>query len=268
MRLYRASLKRSALMLLVATVWPPVWANPVLQQLVTEFDSTGTVTAEVATNVRQLADSGNPEAMIALAAIADRGLGISPNPEDAFNWYLAAAREGNSTAALEVATRYFQSKGTPIENSEQRNLSRGKYWLNQSAKALNSEAIYLLSQAYLSGELYDKSLGLSPNEEFAVELLKLASVLGHPKADYQLFTLLHRTDANLFDDNERQARVFLQRCLDFEMPECQYEMAKIKLTGDENIRNIEQGLELLRLSATAGYVKADNLLLIISEVIE
>lgn len=262
-------LQRQLLGLLLSGLSPIVSANSEIEVLSNQFQQTGEVTLELANKVRQLADEGNTDAMLVLAEIADLGLGMpSENQELAFNWYLSAARDGNSTAALEVAIRYLQTKGTPAENDLGLNIARGVYWLNQSANALNPEAIYLLSQAYLKGELFEQDLNLSKNKDNALELLKLASVLDHPQADYDLFLLLHRKDANLFDAQEKQARIFLDRCLARDMPECQYEMAKIKLTGDENIRNIEQGLELLRLSASSGYSKADNLLFVISAVTE
>lgn len=65
-------------------------------------------------NLRPLAESKDPRAMVLLGNMYAQGYGVSADPVEAFNLYLSAARLGNVDGAISVATMYQKGTGTTV----------------------------------------------------------------------------------------------------------------------------------------------------------
>jgi TPR repeat protein len=48
----------------------------------------------------------------------DNGLGVKKNENDAFKWYLKAAKQGHYSAMHNLAICYFEGSGVPINDIE------------------------------------------------------------------------------------------------------------------------------------------------------
>lgn len=60
---------------------------------------------------REAAELGDAEAQYQLGVHYLRGLGVAPDPEKAFDWFLAAALQGHVPAQVSVARRYAAGAG-------------------------------------------------------------------------------------------------------------------------------------------------------------
>lgn len=243
-------------------------------QLALQYQASGEVTADTASQVQSLAEEGDPAAMVALAGLLDRGFdGQARNPEWAFGWWLRAAREGHHGAALEVAKRYFSNRNVPArdglsaQDQQSFNQARAVYWLNLAANEFYPPALVGLAQIHLEGKLGDVAVtGIVPDPERGREFLKMAAAADYAPAFYVLYQLdSPKALASVSDANERRTRairaqVYLADCVALGLPECQFEEAKRLLTGDLATRDIGRGIALLDSAAGQGLVKAQVLL--------
>ncbi len=98
---------------------------------------------------RLQAKKGIPEAQYQLGLVYQLGKGVTPNPQEAFEWYLAAARQGLAEAQYVIGLMYADGTGTgsdPYEALE---------WLGKAALQGHSKAEfaynYLLDADFATG---------------------------------------------------------------------------------------------------------------------
>ena len=242
--------------ILIFLLLPSVQASTI-NEMAQEFARTNTVTPQMASDLVKFADQGDTTAMRILAEIADKGINMNAaSPEWGFNWTLKAARAGDPIASYELALRYFQQRGTPRGNSNELNKTRGIFWINRAAAALVPEALMLLAEAYKTGQVEGVSVGLTRSQDNFLRFLRLAAAQNHGPAYYLLFKEFHSPENSRFNENEMIARDYLEQCVELVEPNCLYEAAKIKLTGDEEIRDVGLGLAYLQQARQQGLKKA------------
>ncbi|WP_299820028.1 tetratricopeptide repeat protein [uncultured Jannaschia sp.] len=100
---------------------------------------------------RAEARDGSVEAMLGLARLADRGLGLPRDPEQAFDWYLRAAEAGSAEAQFNLGVLYDIGTGTARDAGE------ATLWYTRAALRGNPQAQYNLGLIYSFGAAGAKS---------------------------------------------------------------------------------------------------------------
>ena len=77
---------------------------------------------------RPLAEQGNPEAQVQLAALLRAGRGMPADPAQAVAWLEKAARSGHADAQYALATALEHGRGVPADPA------RARHWLRTAAK--------------------------------------------------------------------------------------------------------------------------------------
>lgn len=123
------------------------------------------------------ADLGNTNALVNLASLYEKGLGINKDPQKAANLYLQAAKKQNDTAMLNIGILYFTGEGI------EQNFNLGIDWLLKSAQYGNSKASFNLGVFY-----YKQN-----NTSEALKHFTHAANNGHLEAMFNL-GILYQTD--------------------------------------------------------------------------
>lgn len=120
------------------------------------------------------ATRGDAEAQYYLGLLYLNGVGLPKQPEQAFNWFLAAAEQQYRDAQYELAQMYSKGIGT-AENPAQT-----LHWLSAAADQGHADAQFFLALAMDSGK------GAPLNKNAALGWLRLAAESGHLMAQRTL----------------------------------------------------------------------------------
>jgi TPR repeat protein len=124
-----------------------------------------------------MAEHGNPEAQYHLGMMYNNGLGVSKNPQNAFEWFRKAAIAGEPLASYKIGCYY----GGQFENVVAIDLSKALEYKLVAATAGYSLAQYDVGIAYYEQEKFDD----------AVRWWKLAADQGYAMALYNL-SVIHK----------------------------------------------------------------------------
>ena len=109
----------------------------------------GETVSDPLASYRQQAEKGFPEAQYQLGLVYQLGKGVTPNPQEAFEWYLAAARQGLAEAQYVIGLMYADGIGISSDPYE------ALEWLGKAAQQGHSKAEfaynYLLSADFATG---------------------------------------------------------------------------------------------------------------------
>lgn len=122
-----------------------------------------------------LADRGVSEAQFYMGMMADAGLGTEKNVEQAYLWYLAAARGGHPNAQHNLAVAYAQGEGVGTDPV------KAVHWWQRAAKQGNADAQYNLGIVYAVGKL-----GVNKDLQTAIMWWRKAAISGDGMAQYNL----------------------------------------------------------------------------------
>ena len=122
-----------------------------------------------------LADKGLSEAQFYMGMMSDAGLGVEKSVEQAYLWYLAAARGGHPNAQHNLAVAYAQGEGVTT------NPAKALYWWQRAANQGNADAQYNLGIVYAVGKL-----GVTKNLQTAKLWWRKAAINGDGMAQYNL----------------------------------------------------------------------------------
>ncbi len=86
--------------------------------------------------LRPLAEGGDPIAQYRLGLMLDFGQGVQKDPEAAANWMRLAADQGDSDAQFALGRMYQLGRGVPF------NPAQGWWWLRQAANQGNLDALH------------------------------------------------------------------------------------------------------------------------------
>lgn len=122
-----------------------------------------------------LAEKGLSEAQFYMGMMADAGLGVEKDVEQAFLWYRAAARGGHPSAQHNLGVAYAQGEGVDVDQS------KALYWWQRAARQGNADAQYNLGIVYAVGKL-----GVSKDLKTAMKWWRKAAINGDGMAQYNL----------------------------------------------------------------------------------
>lgn len=117
----------------------------------------------------ELSEDGDTSAMSEIGMIYEfGGKGIEPDASRAFHWYERAGKEGDLEGILGSARLYFKGEGLP----EDYNFSRSVY--EEIVQQIEEpRALFGL------GQIYQFGLGVSPDEDVAMDFYRRAGLNGH-----------------------------------------------------------------------------------------
>jgi len=121
-------------------------------------------------------DSGNLDALVALAEHYRMGQGVPQNAEKAFSLDLRAARGGQVTAEAQVGVALLSGQGTAVDEK------KARYWLSQAAEKNHIGAMLYLARSYRKPYLEKQGLAQPPEPELAREWYQKAADLGAVEA--------------------------------------------------------------------------------------
>lgn len=121
--------------------------------------------------LQPLAQNGDPEAQYRLAIQYQAGLGVVPNPRQAYHWMREAAEQEHGLAlhGLGIMCLY----GECVE----KNAREAAHWLQRAA-----DQGFVGSMAALAG-MYEQGLGVEKNAAKAIELYEAAGFTEPPPSD-------------------------------------------------------------------------------------
>jgi TPR repeat protein len=137
--------------------------------------------------MRQLADDGNVEALLFLAAEAQRRFVPGSDAEPATELYARAATQGSAHAQLRLGNIYNQRALDAAAPAERQSLFQvARHWYRLAADQQHVGAAFALAGLLKDG------LGGPENLDEALALYRLAAEAGHPGADRELGLMLVR----------------------------------------------------------------------------
>lgn len=182
-------------------------------------------------DLRNLAEEGDPTAMNELGIFLMTGRGVEPDPEEAVRWFGKAAQQGHVDGIFNMGKAFDQGAGVP-ENER-----KAVNWWKKAAAAGSRDAMYSLGRLYLAdhrivhrtakaihwyecavaegdieamhalGEIYLGRWGGPFMPERAMELYRKAAEAGHIGAGYILAHHLAH-GIHIPQDCEEAARIF------------------------------------------------------------
>uniref|UniRef100_A0A0Q9YJQ8 Localization factor PodJL n=1 Tax=Candidatus Berkiella aquae TaxID=295108 RepID=A0A0Q9YJQ8_9GAMM len=184
------------------------------------------------------AEQGHPEAQMQVAHSLQLGRGIAKSDEQAFFWLQQAAKGNDPQAQVALAQCYLQGKGVPKDTA------LAIQWLVDCAKKGNNDAIYQLAQIYLEPA--------NQNINEAQSLLHLAAQNGHALAMFTLAKLYH--EGNLIEKDDSKALYWYAQANAKDHPQAEYELAMLLLKGTWQVN--ENPISMLHKSAEQNYAPA------------
>jgi TPR repeat protein len=185
------------------------------------------------------AQAGDPEFQLRVGGMYERGYGVEQDFEAAFDWYLEAAKKGQSIAMVNVGKCYLTGTGT--EASYQQSL----FWLEKAA-----EDPKLPLARYNLGSLLFK-VGPTPADRTrGFELLKAAAdpPVNCPEAQYQVANA-YEDAINGIPEDFAQARHYYELAARGGIEEAHVNLAGMELRGSGGPQNVLNGINILEQAA-------------------
>ena len=114
-------------------------------------------------------EHGDTDAQLKLGYIYEMGIGVSADFQEALNWYMKAAEQGDSNGQYNVGMMYRDSFYSEIIDQDYKEAIK---WLSMAAKQGHDDAQYFLGDMYLKGN------GVKQNKYTAFEWFKKAADSG------------------------------------------------------------------------------------------
>jgi hypothetical protein len=126
------------------------------------------------TDVRQLAEKGDPSAQYNLGVMYHNGRGVEKDEVEAFKWYQKAAEQGDADAQNNLGVMYANGRGVEKDEVE------AVKWYQKAAEQGDAAA-----QTNL-GVMYEDGSGVEKDEVEAVKWYQKAAEQGYALAQYNL----------------------------------------------------------------------------------
>ena len=192
------------------------------------------------------AKRGNNEAKCLVGWMYGTGQGTTLNYEEAFKWYKDAAEMGIVTAQINLGMMYEYGKGTA------KNLDKAFLWYKIAAGLGNSTGQYRL------GYMYHNGYGTIKNDELAIEWLKKAIEQGNDDAEYYVGYMYFNGYG--FSREPLQAIYWFKNAAEKNNAMAQHFLGKIYENGDGVEKNINEAIAWYQKAADNNYVEAKNAL--------
>lgn len=192
--------------------------------------------------VKQMAEAGNPEAMLRLGDMYAVGYGVTIDAMKSIEWYEKSAKAGNHIA------QYWLGNSSIMDGNSEEAFK----WFLASAEQGNSLAQFSLAETYMKGEVVSKDI------KEAIKWLKLSAGQNYPHAQFLLGKTLLTNSVNSAERDT--ALIWLEKSLDRQETsyeaEAEYLIGDIYSSGDIVEPDEKKALEWYTRSAGRGYAKA------------
>jgi hypothetical protein len=188
------------------------------------------------------AEKGNTDQQVELATAYLDGKGVEKDPAMAVEWYRKAAERGNPEAEFRIASLYAAGIGV------RQDLERAVHWYQLAAASGVVFAKVDLGVAYYHGA------GVRKNDSTARALFEEAAEKGIGLAATYLGDM-ELIDAKTPEDKAR-AQHWYEVGARLKDPVAAYDLAYMLGQTNEKTRDARKMVELLRMSASKGYVAA------------
>lgn len=204
-------------------------------------------TDEALSQMHELADAGNVDALLFLAEDAQRRFDLGDLTERAAEYYTRAAAQGSSLAQRRLGNIYEQrAEDAPDAVERQSFLRVARDWYRQASDQGNAQAALALAGLVRHG------LGGPADPARALELYTLAAEAGLPGADRELGLLLMQQ--NRFDE----AIVWILEAAEVGDPNAQAVLSELYLLGIAVEQSDSSSLHWLEQAAAAGHMSAQR----------
>lgn len=175
------------------------------------------------------------------------GLGTEQNYEQAFEWFLKSAEEGNRFAQYSLGNQYYYGNGTD------KDLSQAFQWYMKSAEQGQPYAAYAAAQMYNKGEYVSKDENQS-QEYYKQALAGFLELESKNQADDNLFYkigIMYKNGLGTQKDIIKAIDYF-KRSAELNNTNAKRTIALEYLSGKHLEQDIEKGLEMLTECANRG----------------
>ena len=148
--------------------------------------------AEAARWYRKAAELGNADAMDVLGSFYESGFGFAKDEAEAARWYRKSADLGHAEAMNDLGILYVNGRGVAKDDAE------AARWFRKAADLGNADAMYRLG-------LYTKGMGVAKDDAEAGRWLRKAADLGHAGA-MNAFGILYEQGHGVAKDDAEAAR--------------------------------------------------------------
>lgn len=186
------------------------------------------------------------EAQYELARMYSKGIGTGENPQETLRWLTRAADDGHAGAQFFLALAMDSGKGAP----QNRDAALG--WYRRSAEAGHMPAQRVLGQKYLSGD------GVKADVSEATRWLKAASNAGDLVSIYLMGTV-YRGDYDL-PANPEQAWELFSLASENNFAMATTALAGMLESGQTGAPDLEQAVKLYRTAVSQGDPQAELIL--------
>jgi hypothetical protein len=185
--------KNSAVMLLIATFATAAFATVEEGEAAYRKQDFATAFKEFKAG----AEKGEAAGMYDLAALYNKGEGVSQDDAESSKWYLKAAEKGHISAVNVMGERYLLGKGVKQDTGE------GIKWLKKAAAQDHSGAQNTLGSIYYFGDY-----GIAVDKAEAVKWFRMSAERNHPDSQFNLGLMLHLGDG--VKKNDEESKFWLQ----------------------------------------------------------
>ncbi|HUQ49715.1 MAG TPA: tetratricopeptide repeat protein [Terriglobales bacterium] len=199
--------------------------------------------------LQRAAEHGAPEAQFGLAMTYKRGNELlGADPQQFISWIRRAADQGHMMAMHNLGSYYMEG----IPNVLPANTAQGEFWLTRSAESGFTHAQYVLGAVYMEGRQRPTDL---PKSEM---WLRKATEHGHSLA-MALLARLYSSGDGPPRDPDFVERILL-RGAEMGRPETQYYLARMYRLGYLGAVNLPHAIEWLQISAGKKYAPSSFML--------
>lgn len=153
--------------------------------------------AEAFKYFQRAADHGHPKSWVNLAYMYDKGLGVPRDVSKALTWYRKSAGLGNALAQTQLGWFYTVGETVP------RDYAAARHWFTKAAKQNHTLAAYNLAT------LNRRGLGSPKDHAAAAALYRQAAEDGHAESQYRLGWYLFRGVG--VSQNQREAAQWVSK---------------------------------------------------------
>lgn len=199
--------------------------------------------AEV-TALRQRADSGDPEAQVALGNLFAAGRGVAADPAQAVRWYRQAAEKGIAAAHFNLGLAYDAGRGVAVDERQ-----AFRHYLMAAEQGLAAAQFNV-------GNMYANGRGVAQDAFEANIWFRQAAEKGVVEAQYNL-GLAYEAGRGVRKDESQGAR-WLQLAADRGFAQAQFRLGVMREEGRGGTENPAAAAALYRAAAEQGFPPAQN----------
>ncbi|MDR2207857.1 MAG: SEL1-like repeat protein [Azoarcus sp.] len=205
---------------------------------------------------RKAAEQGDAEAQVSLGRMYATGRGIKRNYADAINWLEKSVEQrrlewmsSESVSMYLYSAEYIEKAENEVGENLEEDFAEAIKWYGEAAEQGDEETQVTLGKIYAEnlGVIKGTYSSITPNEEKALEYLRLAAEQGNAEAQYYI-GIVH---SNL---NAREIYIDGDKMM-WKAADQGYAPAQFHL-GQTCIRNKEKAMQWIKLAAEQGYAPA------------